>query len=314
MKTLPEIIGDRVIREAAERTDLDESCLIIQKAIGVTRGDVAAAFFSAKVDHPKDPDLDHPRVDRDEAWQHMTADERETTLRQYLDTEEHFRPAPEGPVMSGSTPWAEAFREFNVGDVLVATGHLLDYPLVGIRPGARLVVTGKDPDMIFARVVPLDEHFMPSPDELREWHNVAQLSPPEKPEEYPLQAVKDNDALPLPHRLAAVFSHLLAEEIEDDNMAAVVRLNEFGESDLVCRSHDFCDANIVMDAAHAAMGLPTPGDEGLEDGTEAHEEACRLWSEAWAIAMQQYFAVWGRQFGPSEAANDEELPTVGQPM
>ena len=38
MKTLTQIIGDRIIRAAAEQADLNASCRILQDAMGVTEG------------------------------------------------------------------------------------------------------------------------------------------------------------------------------------------------------------------------------------------------------------------------------------
>lgn len=59
-----------------------------------------------------------------------------------------------------------------------------------------------------------------------------------------------------------------------------------GITEGVCASHDFCDANMPMsDAFEAVMGRPPLV---APDGTQAHEDDCKLWSAAWNIATPLY--------------------------
>lgn len=48
-----------------------------------------------------------------------------------------------------------------------------------------------------------------------------------------------------------------------------------------CATHDVCDANDLMAAAFATLGLVDP--VGTEDEGE-QEKACDLWNQAWALA------------------------------
>lgn len=55
----------------------------------------------------------------------------------------------------------------------------------------------------------------------------------------------------------------------------------------VCASHDFCDANMAMDAAFEGLQIPTC--LYFPDNSREHEEACKLWNEAWDLAKRLYF-------------------------
>ncbi len=81
-------------------------------------------------------------------------------------------------------------------------------------------------------------------------------------------------------RVAAAFSvgmreQLTAEQLDDINM------RNRGEKDPnVCHSHDYCDANIVMDEAFEACGLD------FDSNDDSH---IKLWNEAWSIAKVSRF-------------------------
>ena len=92
---------------------------------------------------------------------------RENWLREYLQSEEVHRNQPSEELKADPdevSAWADLMRNSKVGDVLVATGWLLDYPLSGIEVGARLIVVNNqlqqaDPSL-WARVAPVDKNFM----------------------------------------------------------------------------------------------------------------------------------------------------------
>ena len=249
MKTLTQIIGDRIIRAAAEQTDLNASCRMLQDAIGQTDGGVAGAFFSGRLRHPSMNNGEW--MDSEQAWPLQTVLYRENWLREYLQDEEahHNQPSEELKADPDEvSAWADLMRNSKVGDVLVATGWRLDYPLSGIEAGARLIVVNNqlqqaDPSLR-ARIAPVDKNFMNHPDELREWHDEAQLTPPDHENnsdegvdaadidnegnawtKYPLWAIRDNKALPEAHRIACVFTHKVAHTLGYKDMAELVALN-----------------------------------------------------------------------------------------
>ena len=61
----------------------------------------------------------------------------------------------------------------------------------------------------------------------------------------------------------------------------------------VCATHDFCDANMVMDEAfRLEMGRPFLSDlEGDDDAPipEPSDADCRLWGAAWNYAFRHHF-------------------------
>lgn len=98
-----------------------------------------------------------------------------------------------------------------------------------------------------------------------------------------------SDLLPLeqPSALAQAFVEVLTDWLKPAEMRVVRRRNQMNllAGNGCCASHDFCDANMAMVEAFEEFGLATPGDEGCEDGTPAHEAACDLWNRAWGIAF-----------------------------
>lgn len=85
-----------------------------------------------------------------------------------------------------------------------------------------------------------------------------------------------------PRIVAEQFLFELALEIGADNYFTVRQRNIAETEDGICHSHDFCDANMVMDAAMRALGIdPLPEDE---DGMP--EWVNELWNNSWDIAKE----------------------------
>jgi hypothetical protein len=153
------------------------------------------------------------------------------------------------------------------------------FPTYFIDEGARFVVVRNELNtsnpILDIRSVPMDAALM-NESNLREWGNCVQFYglQQEGYENDPgidsgdreaagnvwrkatLAIRTDNDLLTPDHRVAAVFTFLLAEGI-GPHMAEVVRRNASQTSENVCHSHDFCDANMVMaDAMEQVLGRP----------------------------------------------------------
>jgi hypothetical protein len=93
-------------------------------------------------------------------------------------------------------------------------------------------------------------------------------------------------------KLATAFSHVLHEWI-GDRMAEVVKLNGAETMEGVCHSHDFCDANMAMDAAfERAFGYSPLDDEQRDEADGGMSVAnMELWNAAWDLAKDKGFAL-----------------------
>lgn len=87
-------------------------------------------------------------------------------------------------------------------------------------------------------------------------------------------------------RVARSFSAGLLKRLGKEKMAEVVRRNKTGAGG-TCASHDFCDANMVMDAA---MGEHGYGSGDWPDSAYLTDHA-ELWSAAWDLAKENDFFV-----------------------
>lgn len=92
--------------------------------------------------------------------------------------------------------------------------------------------------------------------------------------------------LPSPEQVAEKFAHHLRAVLATPQWNEMRERNarpDYGRN--ICASHDFCDANMVMDAAFRELGLgfSLDGPQWAED-----QELCELWSAAWGIAKQRY--------------------------
>lgn len=79
--------------------------------------------------------------------------------------------------------------------------------------------------------------------------------------------------------LAVEFSHTLREWLTNEQMKEVIKLNATEEYADFCASHDYCDANMAMDA-----GIKTLF--GRHADTRGDVE---LWNAAWTIAKTNNF-------------------------
>lgn len=87
--------------------------------------------------------------------------------------------------------------------------------------------------------------------------------------------------------VAHAFLCQLVADIGEENFAEVVRKQKETPIQGVCYSHDFCDANMTMDAAMKSLGIdPMPEDEdGMPD------RVVDLWNAAWDHAKTRMEAM-----------------------
>lgn len=90
--------------------------------------------------------------------------------------------------------------------------------------------------------------------------------------------------------IADKFSELLLAEIGADNLRLVNKRNTTQEYAGACASHDFCDANIVMDEAFRTVKGITI-DENSDEYFEVMQEDANmvLWEKAWNKAKEKGF-------------------------
>lgn len=84
--------------------------------------------------------------------------------------------------------------------------------------------------------------------------------------------------------MADKFVTLLKETLGPDTYAQVIARNMTIEYEGCCASHDFCDANEVMDAAFKSLAGFSTCDTGGDGIGCMSEECTALWNEAWTLA------------------------------
>lgn len=96
--------------------------------------------------------------------------------------------------------------------------------------------------------------------------------------------------------LAKAFCKGIKETLTPEQFAQVIERNIEESSDAICHTHDFCDANVVMDEAANSLGVVTlfVEDTPLPFGVVSNEEAavqkqCDWWNEAWTLAKRADF-------------------------
>lgn len=84
--------------------------------------------------------------------------------------------------------------------------------------------------------------------------------------------------------LAHAFSKVLKEWLTAEEMETVIkRNNSHHYSDMVCASHDFCDANMAMNKAFNRV---------LRRNALVHSDKdITLWNSAWNVAKENNFFI-----------------------
>lgn len=91
---------------------------------------------------------------------------------------------------------------------------------------------------------------------------------------------------PAVETLSDAFIRLMCEELTPHEMDLVRELNREETSRAVCHTHDFCDANMVMDAAVRDLGFEALVDR---DDYGDDERFCETWNAAWSRAVGREF-------------------------
>jgi hypothetical protein len=86
------------------------------------------------------------------------------------------------------------------------------------------------------------------------------------------------------YQLAIEFSNRLRGTLTAEQMAQMIERNSAEQSEGVCHSHDFCDANVIMLEAWRAIDAAAE----LHDITHNQRNAAK-WGIAWDIAKTNDF-------------------------
>ena len=92
-----------------------------------------------------------------------------------------------------------------------------------------------------------------------------------------------------PEELGKAFSTVLRRWLDNEQMAEVVARNAAEEDTGICHSHDFCDANMAMLEALAALTGKT--EDELTNVITLTEAGTSLWNAAWNAAHAAEFAI-----------------------
>lgn len=90
-------------------------------------------------------------------------------------------------------------------------------------------------------------------------------------------------------RLATAFSRNIRAALEPEELQEAVVRNLAESSAGVCHTHDFLDANMIMDAAFSEAFGREREDEDPETGEEPEDFA--IWSAAWMLAKRNGFGM-----------------------
>lgn len=80
-------------------------------------------------------------------------------------------------------------------------------------------------------------------------------------------------------RLAAAFSRIVRRDLSKELPQIVARNKMYADD--ICATHDFCDANMLMEEAWLEV-------VGSEIDLQSDAEA-KLWSDAWSLAKKGEF-------------------------
>lgn len=84
--------------------------------------------------------------------------------------------------------------------------------------------------------------------------------------------------------IAKTFADMLLDDLGQFKFAEMRRRNRAQADPQICHSHDFCDANVLMEAALAQHGIALFN----EEYGDISDAVMRLWGEAWNIASARY--------------------------
>lgn len=87
--------------------------------------------------------------------------------------------------------------------------------------------------------------------------------------------------------LAMEFCHEMRATLTQEQMEQVLALNALEMNPNVCHSHDFCDANMVLNEVFVRHGMDATEDGGMGRWGD-------LWNQTWNLAKSRGFRMFKR--------------------
>jgi hypothetical protein len=88
-------------------------------------------------------------------------------------------------------------------------------------------------------------------------------------------------------RLAVLFGVEIRQYLTPSELAEANKRNAAETDTLICHTHDFCDANMAMDAAFERVYAKSVSD--YPDGSDEQQAAFKVWNAAWGLAATNKF-------------------------
>jgi len=85
-----------------------------------------------------------------------------------------------------------------------------------------------------------------------------------------------------PSEIARKFGYLLLRAVGNETYARIINLN-LAHNDGSCASHDFCDANLIMEAAFRQYDIELPDADDADADADLHAACTDLWNTAWDL-------------------------------
>jgi len=91
--------------------------------------------------------------------------------------------------------------------------------------------------------------------------------------------------------LAKAFCDVVTRSLSSDELLQVIEWNRAEKDPLVCHTHDYCDANMLMDEAFTEAFGCSPLDDGQRDPKDDGMTLANvtLWNAAWNLAKGANF-------------------------
>jgi hypothetical protein len=86
------------------------------------------------------------------------------------------------------------------------------------------------------------------------------------------------------------FIEIIQSWLTDDELAQVDTINESGQSDNSCATHEFCDSNMAMLAAWQSFDPSFMGDGDEREIPHMSPDEVDTWNEAWEYAINKGYA------------------------
>ena len=97
--------------------------------------------------------------------------------------------------------------------------------------------------------------------------------------------------LPTVEQVSEAFRKQMQATLTADELGVADRINRLRGENGSCATHDFCDANEVMDEALQSLGVHIYPDDVPDDWNGPKQEVVDLWNAAWTHVRRRGFSL-----------------------